>query len=433
MKSRKSSIGLLIVCAVVVMAFVCGQVRFEKSIAEESYLYGDTRTVITVLAGQSTSDAGVEDMIDEMVEEKFPEIKLEWECVDWGESFAPHMRGRLAAGDAPDIIIGKVQDVCTYAESGNLAPLEVQGIENVDADVLDFVTIDGNIYGLPYNAWYQGVIYNRGIFEQYHLEVPRTMKELEEVVEVLEANRVTPFAAHFQENWKVANMTMQFMINDTFRQQPDWGERFERGEVSFQNNPEVVHCIEQNRYILEHSWADALTIEQYESDRRFVEGEAAMYLAGSWSLQNIGVYDTSVHYGIFPYPNHNGDAELIKETNMAFMVSRTSAHQEIINELLEELIQNKKVMREILGFTQTYPVVSGLDMFYEDGVEKDIASYEEAGKVVDAFIGNSQLRWEFQSQLAVETQKWLRGEAALETVLESADENREESSSIISK
>lgn len=66
-------------------------------------------------------------------------------------------------------------------------------------------------------------------------------------------------------------------------------------------------------------------------------------------------------------------------------------------------------------------------------MERDIASYAEEGKIVDAFIGNSQLRWDFQSQLADETEKWLRGEAGLEDVLKSADENREESSSIISK
>lgn len=195
----------------------------------------------------------------------------------------------------------------------------------------------------------------------------------------------------------------------------------------------MVHCIEQNRYILEHSWPDALTIEQYESDRRFAEGEAAMYLAGAWSLQNIGEYDTSMQYGIFPYPNLSGDAGLIKETNMTFMISQTTAHQEMLNAFLEELLQNEKVMREILGFTQTYPVVSNLDMSYENSVERDIESYIAEGRIVDAFIGNSQLRWEFQSQLADETQKWLRGEADLEDILKSADENREESSGIISK
>ena len=39
--------------------------------------------VISVLAGQSTSDAGVEDMIDEWMEKNFPHVYLEWECVDW--------------------------------------------------------------------------------------------------------------------------------------------------------------------------------------------------------------------------------------------------------------------------------------------------------------------------------------------------------------
>ena len=26
-------------------------------------------------------------MIDEKIAEVFPDVKLEWECVDWGESF----------------------------------------------------------------------------------------------------------------------------------------------------------------------------------------------------------------------------------------------------------------------------------------------------------------------------------------------------------
>ena len=38
--------------------------------------------IISVLAGQSTSDAGVEDMIDEWMQKNFPTVSLEWECVD---------------------------------------------------------------------------------------------------------------------------------------------------------------------------------------------------------------------------------------------------------------------------------------------------------------------------------------------------------------
>ena len=80
--------------------------------------------LLTVLAGQSTSDAGIEDMIDEVLAEEFPNVKLQWECVDWGEKFNSQMQGRFAAGDIPDIMIGKAQDVQAYAHTGNLAVLQ---------------------------------------------------------------------------------------------------------------------------------------------------------------------------------------------------------------------------------------------------------------------------------------------------------------------
>lgn len=63
--------------------------------------------VISVLAGQSTSDAGVEDMVDEWMEKNFPQVYLEWECVDWGDQFNTQMKSRIAAGEIPDIMIGK--------------------------------------------------------------------------------------------------------------------------------------------------------------------------------------------------------------------------------------------------------------------------------------------------------------------------------------
>lgn len=430
---KKSGVMLSIICVVVFAVFVYGQLRMLEKDGADALKGEMEKTVITVLAGQSTSDAGVEDMIDEMAAEKFPDVELEWECVDWGENFAPQMRGRLAAGDTPDLIIGKVQDVRTYAGSGNLAPLQVAGMERIEKEVRDIVTIDGKAYGLPYNAWYQGVFYNKDIFEKCGVSVPETMQELRQAVQVFEQNGITPFAAHFQENWKIANMTMQFMINDIFRKQPQWGRDFVDGKVSFLGNEQVTDCLEQNRFIAEHTWQDALTIEQYESDRRFAEGEAAMYLTGSWSLQNAWAYDSSVRYGIFPYPNVTSDASLIKETNMTFMISSVCEHQEMLNRILEELLQNEKVMREILGFTQTYPVVTDIEMSYGNSVEEDIEKYITENRIVDAFVGNSQLQWEFQDELADGTGKWLRGETDIKEVLKKADKNRKESSGAISK
>ena len=106
----------------------------------------DEPVTLTVLAGQSTTDAGIEDMIDEALAEKYPNITLEWECVDWGNDFQPKMQQYMQSG-LPDIMIGKAQDVATYAPQGILAEI---GAEYLDAGLdaaRENVTIDGYVCG----------------------------------------------------------------------------------------------------------------------------------------------------------------------------------------------------------------------------------------------------------------------------------------------
>ena len=110
--------------------------------------------VISVLAGQSTSDAGVEDMVDEWMEKNFPQVYLEWECVDWGDQFNTQMKSRIAAGEIPDIMIGKAQDVQIYARTGNLAKISDAYLGKIKKDALKEVTVNGAVYGIPYNTWY---------------------------------------------------------------------------------------------------------------------------------------------------------------------------------------------------------------------------------------------------------------------------------------
>lgn len=385
-------------------------------------------TVLTVLAGQSTSDAGIEDIINEVMAEKFPEVQLEWECVDWGENFDSQMQARNAAGDVPDIMVGKAQDVAAYAAGGNLAPIATSSTDKIMEEALQAVTMEGVIYGLPYNALYQGVIYNKALFEKFDLEPPTTLESLDEIVSIFNENQITPFAAHFQESWKVGNMTMQFLMNNIFREEPHWGELFRKSEEDFANNKKVKACLEQNQYILTNSWTDAVMVNQFESDRRFLEGEAAMYLTGSWSLQSVNQYNVDQEYGIFPYPNETGNSYLIRETNMTFMKSNTSKNGEIVDQILEELVTNKTLIQDILDFTQTFSTIKDIEPKYQSIIEVDVNWYEENNQVVEVTAGNNQLVWTFQNDLATKLQEWLQEKIPLEEVLSYADKHRLESS-----
>ena len=52
-----------------------------------------------------------------------------------------------------------------------------------------------------------------------------------------------------------------------------------------------------------------------------VDGQAAMKVSGSWSIQNFLDIDEDFNMGIFPFPNKTGDSKLIFEPNITIMTS----------------------------------------------------------------------------------------------------------------
>lgn len=373
---------------------------------------------IQILAGQSTSDAGSEEMIGQVLREKFPDVGFQWTCVDWGSAFAPQMTSRFAAGKVPDILIGKAQDVSVYQELGAILPIEAGACGSIDPDALELVTVDGELYGLPYNTLYQGVLYNKGIFEELGLSVPRTRAELEQVVTACEAAEITPFALHFGDTWAVGNVTMQFWMNDLFLQYPDWAEHGD-----FAPEPLVRDAFMQCRYMLDHSFPDAMQINQAECDQRFARGEAAMFMTGTWTLQTLIQQSPDMEVGIFPYPNTTGDARLLEETNLTFMKGRTGKDTALVDEILLELGRNQALAAEITDFTTSNSTLIGLSD--ADGVQMLSIDkrWREDGAAANVAVGNAQFPWTFQTAVAEQTVRWMNGALEMEDLLDFMSKN----------
>ena len=247
---------------------------------------------LTVLAGQSTTDAGIEDMIDEALAEKYPNITLEWECVDWGNDFQPKMQQYLQSG-LPDIMIGKAQDVATYQALGVLGEIDGAYVDRGLDAAKENVTVDGKTYGLVYNALYQGVYYNRALFEENNWDIPKTQEDLQKIIDDCNAKGITPFASHMVDTWSIGNVTMQFMMNDVFNKTPDWGDKFRNGEVSFADSEEMKTAYNYNKLICDNTFPETFSTEQTDCDAKMVAGEAAMKVSGSWSIQNFLDIDES--------------------------------------------------------------------------------------------------------------------------------------------
>lgn len=382
----------------------------------------EDRVTIHILAGQSTSDAGSEEMIQRVLQEKFPEIDFHWTCVDWGDGFEPQMTSKFAAGQMPDILIGKTQDVPVYQALGAIGPIGEEPVAGIDPEAVEPVRVEGEVYGIPYNVLYQGVLYNKSIFRELGLEVPRTRQELEEVVAACDRAGYTPFALHYGDVWSVGNQTMQLWMNDLFLQYPDWSSRFLTGQTDFAGEALVADAFAQCRYMLDHSYSDALQINQAECIKRFAQGDTAMFMTGTWSMQALSQLDTDLDWGLFPYPNTTGDARLLEETNLTFMKSSTTAHSRLVDQILLEIGTNESLAREIAEFSSADSTFASLEGEGDTFIIRESAPYRERGMIANVALGNSQFVWSFQNALAEQTLRYLEGKMSLEDLLGYAEE-----------
>lgn len=381
----------------------------------------DEPVTLTVLAGQSTTDAGIEDMIDEALAEKYPNITLEWECVDWGNDFQPKMQQYMQSG-LPDIMIGKAQDVSTYAPQGVLGEIDSTYLDRGLDAARENVTIDGKTYGLVYNAMYQGVYYNKAMFKENGWEIPKTLDDLQAIIDDCKEKGITPFASHMVDTWSIGNMSMQFAMNDVFNKTPDWGDKFRAGEVSFSDSEDMQNALNYNKLIYDNTFEDTFSTEQTDCDAKMVLGDAAMKVSGSWSIQNFLDIDENFDFGIFPFPNQTGDSKLIFEPNITIMTSANTEHQDAVDDFLDLMSSDKDLAVEILDYTKTASMLKDVTPTFNNPSQEDIDKYASEDMIVDVTLGNNQLVWGgFQEENAKDIAAWLQGQESLEDCLKACD------------
>lgn len=376
---------------------------------------------LKVLAGQSTTDAGIEDMIDAALAVQYPNITLEWECVDWGNDFQPKMQQYMQSG-LPDIMIGKAQDVKTYASQNILGAIDSTYTGRVLDAANKNVTVDGKVYGVVYNALYQGVYYNKDMFAKNGWKIPATLAELQVIIDDCKAKGIVPFASHMVDAWSIGNVTMQFAMNDIFNSDPTWGDEFRAGTVNYSDSKAFQKVYEYNKLIFDNTFPETFSTEQTDCDARMVKGEAAMKVSGSWSIQNFLDINENFNFGIFPFPNQTGDSKLIFEPNITIMTSAASKNQDAINCVLDVLTGNKDLAVEIYNYTKTAAMLKDVTPTFVNPSQEDIDKYAAAGKIVDVTLGNNQLVWGgFQDENAKDIAAWLQGDETFEQALAASD------------
>lgn len=114
----------------------------------------------------------------------------------------------MSSGECPDMYTswsgGPMNE---YIDSGFAQPVddlyEEYGLNDIFMEAATAqASYNGHIYAVPtYNVSLAGIFYNTEIFDEYNLEVPTTLSELEAVCDTLVENGITPFALANGPKW----------------------------------------------------------------------------------------------------------------------------------------------------------------------------------------------------------------------------------------
>ena len=341
---------------------------------------------ITMLIDTDTSMAGIQAVCD-LAEEKLG-ITVEIETRVGGPDGRNIVKTRLASGD--------MADLCGFNSGCLLKELnpseyfidlsEEEWAKELDDTFKDAVTVDGAVYGIPLTATSAGlVLYNKDIYREYNLEVPKTWEDFMANCRTLKDAGETALIGSFGTMWTAQVPYLGDNYN-VMSQEPDFAQDFENGSAKYATTPAALRSFEKLAETNEYYNEDYLATTYDDGCDMLVNGEGAHWIILSQALSNIyEIYGDEVNkIGAFAVPGDDAnDNGLTVWMPGAWYGNKNSEHIDTIKRFMEFYISEEAIHAYSEAILPEGPyAIKGMEL--PDNVYsavKDMQKYYEEGKV----------------------------------------------------
>jgi multiple sugar transport system substrate-binding protein len=233
------------------------------------------------------------------------------------------LQHRFAAGEAPDIV--QVGTVSELAGAGYLAPLDDLLTPAMGADfygpLLDGGRVRGRLYSLPTEAQPCLIIYNKALFAELEIAVPRTWAEL-----LTAAQRCrTPTRAGLIMDTASGEFRVKLWM--PFIWQGGGEIPAPDGQVGF-DTPAIRAALQLWRdLIVTYQVTPLKRPHPYYDIANLVEGHCAMQYMGSWGLTMLREAHPDFPYGVMDLPLPPGGSPATVLLPWGLAVNAQSPHR----------------------------------------------------------------------------------------------------------
>jgi len=201
----------------------------------------------------------------------------------------------------------------------------------IDPNVLNSVTVDGEITGYPFVLQSHAYIYNIDLFEQAGITtLPETLEQLRAVCETLDAAGIQPFASGFAEWWVLPQTVYPSMSDVNNGDFEGFFANIASGATVFGDLPELDFALDVLDLINEFSGNRPMESTFDDQVGSMANGTVAMIHQGNWAEDSIRSANPDIRLGYVLHPRLDGKAVLAVESNLTFRIGRTENLQETL-------------------------------------------------------------------------------------------------------
>ncbi|SCM75771.1 Extracellular solute-binding protein family 1 [uncultured Pleomorphomonas sp.] len=238
-----------------------------------------------------------------------PDITIEVEARAAGGEGDNIVKTRLATGEMTDVFMYNAGSLF-HALNPQQNMLDLTD-EPYQSDIMDtfkaVVSENGRIYGAPFQtAMGGGVLYNRKIYAELGLEVPKTWAEFMKNNEAIKAKGgVAPVIQTFRDTWT----SQLFVLGDFYnvlQAVPDFPEKYTANEIKYATTPAALRGFEHQAEVFNAGYLNEdFGSASYDDGLRMVsKGEGAHYPMLTFAIGNLfeNYRDDIDNVGFFALP-----------------------------------------------------------------------------------------------------------------------------------
>lgn len=386
--SKRFYIFLLILLLLAVP--VVGAKLFLKEINlgtnDEEELKGD----ITFVSNRTDKRDEIEALINEF-EELNPKVNVELELIGDAETI---LQRKASVGELPDVTL--VPSNISKNEYANYF-LTIDDLGFNDNNIYNYdmgLGSDSRLYCLNSSITWQGIIYNKEIFQRANIEkLPTNIEELFQACEKIKALGVTPIAINYRQSWTM-NLWVDIiphLFDNNFSKDTVLGNKtILNSDSGMYKSLNLAREIVKRGYceedLLNYDW------QQFKNDMN--DGKIAMTVWNSDfinQLEDMGMDKDDI--GMFPIP----ETKIIKiYGDYKFAVSKNSDNPEVAKEFLKYIFEESRYAKAVNNISPLKEEIDSKDNFEsmkEYGIPVEFyADFVRKQSVYDAKLEEEYLR-----------------------------------------